>query len=508
MGPSVGAQDSLAHNVRKRALGKGQSVVGRDTRHARRSGDPILRWLPVLLVLVLLGSAAAAYRFELGPRWFGTEPADPVHNPAAVAPPSGLTLRPPAAPAPVAPAVDAAAPLDGASVRRALARPLKDPDLGRHVLATVATLDGAKPVFEHGSGVAMPASTMKLLTTTAALATLGPEHTFSTKVVREGGGRIVLVGGGDPFLASRPVSPSTYPHRADVVTLARSTARALQQKGIRRVHLGYDASLFTGPRVDPHWPADYVPDGVVAPITSLWVDEGRPPSGIGRVADPPATAAATFAAALGRAGIKVVGVPRAQRADPHATPVASVESPPLSQIVEQILLVSDNEGAEVLSHQVGIATGGQGSFVDGARGVTRVLGGLGIPLDGAVVHDGSGLSRQDRLDPDTLAAVLALAASDDHPELRPVVTGLPVSGFTGSLEDRFADAAPQGRGRVRAKTGTLTGVSALAGVATDVTGDPMVFVLMADRVAVPDTLAARDALDRLAADLGACRCGG
>src|SRR5690349_24820810 len=90
----------------------------------------------------------------------------------------------------------------------------------------------------------------------------------------------------------------------------------------------------------------------------------------------------------------------------------------------------------------------------------------------------------------------------------PVVTGLPVSGFTGSLEDRFADAAPQGRGRVRAKTGTLTGVSALAGVATDVTGDPMVFVLMADRVAVPDTLAARDALDRLAADLGACRCGG
>jgi len=467
-----------------------------------------MRWFPILLVLVLLASAAAAYRFELGPRWFGTQAPDPVHNPAAVAPPSGLTLRPPASPAAVAGAVDDAAPLDKAAVRRALAGALKDRHLGRHVLVAVSTLDGAEPVYAHGSGVAMPASTMKLLTTTAALETLGPEHTFSTRVVREGHGRIVLVGGGDPFLASRPVSPSTYPHRADVVTLARETAASLRKQGIRRVHLGYDATLFTGPRVDPHWPDDYLPDGVVAPITSLWVDEGRPTSGIGRVADPPAVAATTFADALRRAGITVVGAPRPQRATAHAAPVASVESPPLSQIVEQILLVSDNEGAEILSHQVGIATGGQGSFVDGARGVTRVLGGLGIPLDGAVVHDGSGLSREDRLDPDTLASVLALAASDDHPELRPVVTGLPVAGFTGSLEDRFAEAAPQGRGRVRAKTGTLTGVSALAGIATDVTGDPMTFVLMADRIKVPDTLAARAALDRLAADLGACRCGG
>ncbi len=77
--------------------------------------------------------------------------------------------------------------------------------------------------------------------------------------------------------------------------------------------------------------------------------------------------------------------------------------------------------------------------------------------------------------------------------------GLPVAGFTGSLETRFEDAAPQGRGRVRAKTGTLTGVSALAGVATDLDGNPMVFVLMADRVALEDTLDAREALDALAA---------
>ena len=482
-------------------------MAGRDTRHARRPGDRFLRWFPVVLVLVLLVAAAASYRFELGPRWFGLERPDPTANPAAVAPPEGLSLPEPAAPSPVAATNDAASPLDAAKVRRALAAGLRDRDLGRHVLAVVSELDDAHPVFARGTGVAMPASTMKLLTSTAALATLGPEHTFTTRVVRDRGNGIVLVGGGDPFLGSKPAGGTAYPRRADVVTLARATARKLKADGDHRVRLGYDATLFTGPRVDPHWPDDYVPDGVVAPVTALWVDEGRPASGYGRVADPAAAAATTFASALHRSGIAVVGAPRPRRADPSAAPLASVESAPLSEIVEQILTVSDNEGAEVLSHQVGLATGGEGSFADGARGVTRVLDSLGVPLHGAEVHDGSGLSREDRLDPDTLASVLALAASDAHPELRAVITGLPVAGFSGSLETRFEDAAPQGRGRVRAKTGTLTGVSALAGVATDLDGNPMVFVLMADRVALADTLDAREALDTLAAGLGACHCG-
>ena len=131
---------------------------------------------------------------------------------------------------------------------------------------------------------------------------------------------------------------------------------------------------------------------------------------------------------------------------------------------------------------------------------------LGVPLQGAVLYDGSGLSRDNRLDPATLVAVLRLAASDDHPELRPVLTGLPVAGFTGSLEYRFADAAPPARGRVRAKTGTLTGVSALAGVATDLDGTSVAFVLVADRVALVKTLAARDALDAAAAAIAGCHC--
>jgi serine-type D-Ala-D-Ala carboxypeptidase/endopeptidase (penicillin-binding protein 4) len=494
-------------------------VGGRDARHGARSKARsrarstgrsrgwATTWLPVSLVLLLLAAAAASYRFDLGERWFGFEGPDPSTDPAAVAPPEGLVLPALETPEPVAD--QAGGTLDPAKVRRTVAPLLRNRDLGRDVLATVADLDG-RLLFSSGTGEAIPASTTKLLTTTAALETLGPDHTFATTVVSGGPGRIVLVGGGDPFLASKPVDPqgSTYPRRADVDSLARATARALADAGRTRVRVGYDASLFSGPEVNPHWPDTYVPEGVVAPITALWVDEGRPASGFGRVDDPAATAASVFAAALARRGIDVVGVPTPRRAGPDATELARVTSAPLSQIVERVLDVSDNEAAEVLSHQVGLARTGRGSFDTGARSVLQVLDGLGVPTDGAEVYDGSGLSREDRLDPDTLAAVVELAARTDHPELRAVVTGLPVAGFTGSLDHRFTDGDGAGRGLVRAKTGTLSGVSALAGTVTDRDGRPMVFVVMADRVALVDTLAARDALDGVAAALAACSCGG
>ena len=115
--------------------------------------------------------------------------------------------------------------------------------------------------------------------------------------------------------------------------------------------------------------------------------------------------------------------------------------------------------------------------------MTKVLRGLDVPLDGAVIHDGSGLSRADLMPPATLLGVLGVAAATDRPELRAVVTGLPVAGFTGSLAFRFDDGKKAGRGRVRAKTGTLSGVHGLAGVTTDLDGNVLTFVLLADKVA-------------------------
>jgi D-alanyl-D-alanine carboxypeptidase/D-alanyl-D-alanine-endopeptidase (penicillin-binding protein 4) len=144
------------------------------------------------------------------------------------------------------------------------------------------------------------------------------------------------------------------------------------------------------------------------------------------------------------------------------------------------------------------------SFQGGADGVRQVMGLLGIALHGARWYDGSGLSREDRVDPRTLVAVLQLAASPEHPELRPVLTGLPVASFSGSLQRRFGRTA--GAGWVRAKTGTLRGTSALAGLATDARGRLLVFAFVSNQVPALGTLDAQVALDRLAAALAACRC--
>lgn len=449
-----------------------------------------------VLVVALTGSAGAAYRTGLIDDWFGDDTSPPL-----VAPVPGFT--PPTAPAPRPVARPAPSPRPSpVAVRRALEPALQDPHLA-DLRVVVAPLSG-RPVLDLGHDTSTPASTLKLLTATAALEVLGPDHTFATRVVADGRRDLVLVGGGDPFLEGK--QPTDGPARLDasLQTLAARTAKKLRARHVSRVRLAYDTSLFTGPRVDPHWPRGYIPDDVVSPITALWADEGLNPDGFGRVADPPATAAETFAAYLVEDGVEVLPKITSARARRHAPELARVTSLPVADIVERVLQDSDNEGAEVLAHQVGLATEGEGSFDAGVRGVTATLRGLGIGLPDATIQDGSGLSRHDRLDAETLVRVLQVASAPDHPELRSVITGLPVAAYDGSLGSRF-DHSP-GRGLVRAKTGTLTGTSALAGITTDARGHALVFALVSNHVRYAETLDTRAALDRLAAALTTCRC--
>lgn len=469
-----------------------------------------MSWLPDVLVVGTVLLAFAAWHFDLGTR-LGLAAPDPLTQPALVPPPEGLEL-PPLRPAPAV-----ASPLDTSSassqkVERALAPLLGDrrldKRLGRRVDVLVADLASGGTVYRHGSGTVTPASTMKLLTSVAALESIGPSTRFDTTVRRvPGSNRIVLVGGGDPLLARRPSTDrTTYPHRADLRTLARRTAKALKKSGTTKVRLTYDDHMFRGPAVNPNWPSTYLAEGVVPPISALWADEGRAADRPGYVADPSQSATQAFRSALAKLGIKVVNDPVPRIAPKGAEPVASVSSAPLGQIVSRLLLVSDNNAAEVVAHHVGIAERKGGSFDGGVAGVRKVLRRLGVPLGGAVIHDGSGLSRQDRLAPATLVGVLRVAAGPEHPTLREVLTGLPVAGFTGSLEYRFDAGAPAGRGRVQAKTGTLTGVHGLAGIVTDLDGNVLVFVAIADKVPKPDQLIARVTIDRVAAGLGACHC--
>lgn len=469
----------------------------RSGRSSRRSpGGVLFRGVPVVLVLAIFGGAAAAYHYDLGTRWFGAPPD------AAPAPPPvpGITLPPVPTPRAVARPAPAG-PLSATAVRRALGPPSKDPHLA-DLRAVVAPLSG-RPVLDDGRGVSTPASTLKLLTATAALEALGPDHTFATRVVSSGRRSLTLVGGGDPFLAGKRPTDVVRRGDASLQALAAQTATRLERRGTAGVTLAYDTSLFTGPAVSPDWPKAYVPDDVVTPITALWADQGLDP-GHGRERDPAASAAALFATYLRKDGVRVTGAVREQRAPASARAVAEVTSLPLADIVERVLQYSDNEGAEVLARQTGIAVSGDGSFDGGTAAVRRTLTGLGVDLTGARIVDGSGLSRRDRLDATTLVSVLQLAASAAHPALRPVVTGLPVAAYDGSLTDRF-EASP-GRGWVRAKTGTLRGTSALAGLVTDARGRVVVFAFVSNHVPLLGTLDAEAALDRLAAALAACRC--
>jgi D-alanyl-D-alanine carboxypeptidase/D-alanyl-D-alanine-endopeptidase (penicillin-binding protein 4) len=458
------------------------------------------------LVVVVLLLAGAAYQFDLGPRWFGFDYPSPVTEPAEVAPPPGLEL--PGA-APVGAVAEGTEPpsADPDAVRRAVARLARSKKLGRDVAVAVMQLSDGQVVHRLGPHRITPASTMKLLTSTAALQRLGDDHRFRTTVVTgDGPGRIVLVGGGDPLLARRPMPlDEAYPARADVQTLARATARALHDIGRTRVRIGYDATLFEGPSVSPDWEASYVPDNVVSPISALWVDEGREPDGF--VSDDPALAAAQeFARALKSRHITVTGQPKPRTATEGATELAAVESAPLDQVVQHVLEVSDNEGAEVLARQVAVAAGVPASFQGAAGAVAATLKEVGIPTGQDTILDGSGLSRDDLLRPETLLRVIETAAGSDHEQLRPVLSSLPVAGFTGSLASRFDTADPAGLGAVRAKTGTLTGVRALAGTVTTTDGVVLGFVVAADRVRLLNTLDARAILEEMAAALAACTC--
>ncbi len=461
----------------------------------------------MLLVVLLL--AGAGFAWQAGLLDDLTAP-DPATEPAAVPPPEGLDLPAPAEPGRVVSPVGAGAAgaVAPAAVRRTLAPRLRvREDLGPRGVGAVAGLAGG-PVAEVGQrGRFTPASLTKLLTAAAALAALGPDATFATGAALGPGNRLTLVGGGDPLLARRPPDGATYPPRADVRTLARRTARALRAEGVRRVRLRWDDTLFDGPVGSPGWRADYLPDGVVAPIGALWVDEGRPRDGTGRVDDPPRAAAQAFAAALEGAGITVRGDPRRGGVPDPATEVASVSSAPVAQLVERMLDVSDNEVAEVLAHHVGLATGNGGTFSGGAAGTEDTLRELGVPVAGLRLLDGSGLSRRNRVQSRTLIEVLRQAAREDRPDQRALLSGLPVAGFTGSLSTRFDTGADAGPGAVRAKTGTLTGVHALGGLVTTRDGSTLAFVLAADRVRQGKDLDARVALDEAAAALADCRCG-
>jgi D-alanyl-D-alanine carboxypeptidase/D-alanyl-D-alanine-endopeptidase (penicillin-binding protein 4) len=220
------------------------------------------------------------------------------------------------------------------------------------------------------------------------------------------------------------------------------------------------------------------------------------------------------ATAAGKALAGLLGVDSKQvatgTAAPDATRLASVTSAPVAELVETALRESDNALAEILARQVALSRKAEPTFTGAAEQVLAALTQAGFDTTGAQMVDGSGLSTIDKVPPRLLGALLAKAAAPaDGPRdtefLRPILSGLPVAGGDGTLEDRYAPDgnSASGRGVVRAKTGTLTGVNSLAGVVTDADGRLLVFALMSNG---DNAGTVRPRMDAFAAALSACGC--
>lgn len=381
---------------------------------------------------------------------------------------------------------------DAQAVSDALEPLLDASALGDTHAAAVVDVTTGERLYDADAGKALvPASTTKIATAVAALSALGPDHRLTTRTALEPDTReLVLVGGGDPTLTARARGGGW----ASLRTLAADTAHALHERGIREITLSYDTTLFTGPALHPIGVNDNL-----APVSALTVDEGRTDDSVSgpviRVGDPAADAAIRFAGFLKEAGITTTP-PGPSKAGTRAQTLARVSSPPLSALVERMLTNSDNDIAEALARHTALAGGRPASFAGGGEAIATQLRGLGLPTAGAVFRDGSGLDRADRLTADLLTGLLVRAADPGRPGLRPVLTGLPVAGFTGTLSNRYADGAS---GVVRAKTGTLTGVNTLAGTVVDDTGHLLAFAFLAS--GTTDPAEAQSTLDRAATAL-------
>lgn len=417
-----------------------------------------------------------------------------------------IETRPPAAPAVVQPLVkpaNAGSPAPSAAgVKGVLTGPAGNSALGTLTGSVVDPANGAALWQQGDTTPATPASSLKILTAAAALLSLEKTDQLSTKVVQGAEpGTVVIVGGGDPTISGTPGS-SVYPGAATLDDLVNQ----VKQKGAV-TKVVFDLGRYSGEALGPQWESADIGGGSVAPIVPFMLDGGRvdPKNTNGARTGSPAQAAAdAFAQRIGAPGATVGTAPQG------AQVLGEIKSAPIEQLVDNMMQISDNVLTEAIAREIAIKTGNEPSFAGGVKAVRDVLTKSGFDLTGANFVDGSGLSASNRIPAKLLTDVLSQAAKptlDDSrtAKLRPLLTALPVAGGSGTLAGRYGGNAAQGRGWVRAKTGTLTGVNALAGTVVDVDGRVLVFAFMSASNRNAET-EVRPALDVMAAALRGCGC--
>ena len=311
------------------------------------------------------------------------------------------------------------------------------------------------------------ASTQKLLVGAAALAVLGAHHRFETRAVSAAdvhggtlGGDLTIVGGGDPVLSTSDVPSTAQAPNTPLSGLADAIVRA----GVRRIDgsVVADDSRYDRARSVPSWKPIDISEGDVGALGALIVNGGRGDDERA-VADPALDAVQALSTMLTARGVQIgnaaIDPGRAASSSASAHEIARVESPPLDAIVGQMLTVSNNETAELLTRELGVARAHEGTTAAGTRAIPAVLRDLGVPTAGVALVDGSGLSATNQI---TCAALLGVVGLGSQPKFAGLVRGLPIAGQTGTLAGRFLGTPLAGR--LRAKTGHIDGVVGLAGL--------------------------------------------
>lgn len=173
-----------------------------------------------------------------------------------------------------------------------------------------------------------------------------------------------------------------------------------------------------------------------------------------------------------------------------------ITSLPLSEIVKFAILWSDNAIADRIGREAALKAGNPITPEGMTKTFSTVLTSLGVDTKGLFAEDGSGLGKNNRVTARTLVSLLMQIRKD--PTLEPIYDGLPIGGITGTLKNRFIKTAPNAIGHVHAKTGWLNDSVTLAGFVDDGNKE-YVFAILADEIkgTWKSRWAARDTMDKL-----------
>ena len=424
----------------------------------------------------------------------------------------GFFLHPGSSTPSVQPTADArvvpAEPAEPSGIRTcSVGKLLQAKALGTQSAVVLDAESGNRLLTDNGDEPIPMGSVMKLITATVALDTLGANGHFTTRVVDGStAGTVIVVGGGDPTL--RAGSSSVYSGAPSLSDLAAQTVAAYQDEHpdsptITRVLV--DLSMFP---VDDAWHSTW-PEaertlGYQPLIVPFMVDGDRanPSAQISpRSTDPAGKAAHAFVSALQHEGNGSGDIAiDFQNAPSNAKELASVQSAPVSTLIDQMLTTSDNTLGEFLMRASSVDAGFDGSSDSIQQLVLSSLNQHGVDMTGGNFVDGSGESKKDLIPPRGMAELVTQVFDGDK-KLTLIGDALPVAGETGTLATRFVGKAAAARGHVKAKSGWIAGAYALAGQ-IDAKGSGRLYFVVVARGKVDTTAMA--ALDDLVAGIYSC----